>query len=175
MLYKFKAKSPKLKKDVFTAPGSKIIGDVELGEKSSIWYNTTIRADGFPIKIGSYTNIQDNSVVHIDEGLGTEIGSHVTVGHNAVIHACTVGDNCLIGMGATILSGAKIGKNSIIGAGALIPENKEIPEGSLVVGLPGKFIRKLSDEEIEGIYKHAEEYAGFAAEHMHIEAVDSDN
>jgi carbonic anhydrase/acetyltransferase-like protein (isoleucine patch superfamily) len=155
-----------------TAEGSRIIGDVKMGDSCSVWYNTVIRGDIEKIEIGDFTNVQENSALHVDHEQSLFIGSYVTIGHNAVVHACKVGDNCLIGMNATILSGAVIGDNCIIGAGALVPENKEIPEGSLVLGVPAKVVRDLSEEEKEHIHQHAVNYAGLIEDHQKVEKVE---
>ncbi len=171
MLYKYKNHVPQLGENCLTAPGSKIIGEVKMGSNCSIWYNTVIRGDICEIEIGDYTNVQENSALHVDHEMPLNIGSYVTIGHNAVVHACDVGDNCLIGMNATILSGAKIGDNCIIGANALVPENKEIPEGSLVLGVPAKVIRELSQEEKDHIHQHAVNYATLIEDHQNIEEI----
>ena len=169
MLYKYKNFRPVLGENCLNTPGSRIIGRVEIGDNCSIWYNTTIRGDIDEIKIGDYTNVQENSALHVDDDQGLYIGSYVTIGHNAVVHACKVGDNCLIGMNATILTGAEIGENSIIGAGALVPENKKIPAGSLVLGVPAKVVRELSQEEKEGIHQHAVNYAELIDDHQAVQ------
>lgn len=171
MLYKFKKKSPKLKKNNFIAPGAKIIGDVELAEHSSIWYNTVVRGDLAKIKIGKFSNVQENSTVHVEQNQGVEIGSYVTIGHNAVIHACKIGNKSLIGMNATILSGARIGEGSIVGAGAVVPENAEIPPNSLVLGVPAKVIRSITKEKIIELKQHAIHYSDLAAEQKNIEEI----
>ena len=171
MFYKFKNKSPKTAENIFTAPGSKIIGNVEIAEHSSIWYNTVLRGDINKIRIGKYSNIQDNSTVHVDENKGVEIGDYVTIGHNAVIHACKIGDKSLIGMNATILSGVEIGEGSLIGAGALIPENTKIPAESLVLGVPAKIVRDITKEKIIELKKHALHYAELAAEQNEIQKI----
>jgi carbonic anhydrase/acetyltransferase-like protein (isoleucine patch superfamily) len=163
MLLEFNGKKPFIEEDVFLAQGSQIIGEVKIGKGSSIWFNASLRADMGPIVIGQYTNVQDNSVVHIDTNFPTIIGNNVTIGHNAIIHGCEISDNCLIGMGAIILNGAKIGEGSLIGAGSLITENKVIPPRSLVVGVPGKVLRQISDEEFEKIKNSAIEYYKLAS------------
>jgi len=162
MLHEYKGKYPVVEEDVFLAPGCQIIGDVKIAKGSSIWYNATLRADIGSITIGEFTNVQDNSVIHIDTEYPTIIGCYVTIGHNAIIHGCEISDNCLIGMGATILNGAKIGEGCLIGAGALVTENKIIPPKSLALGVPAKVIRKLTDEEFEQIKEHAKEYYNLA-------------
>jgi carbonic anhydrase/acetyltransferase-like protein (isoleucine patch superfamily) len=171
MLYKFKKKSPKIAENTFIAPGSQIIGDVEISEHSSIWYNTVLRGDIKKIKVGKYSNIQENSTVHVEQNLGVNIGDYVTIGHNAVIHACKIGNNSLIGMNATILSGAEIGKGSIVGAGAVVPESSVIPPGSLVLGIPAKVVRTITKEKIIELKQHALQYADLAVEHKNLEEI----
>lgn len=171
MLYKFKNKKPLIKENVFIAPGSKIIGDVEISDHSSIWYNAVIRADVAKIKIGKYSNIQDNSTVHVEHNQEVIIGDYVTIGHNAVIHACKIGKNSLIGMNAIILSGVEIGAGTIIGAGAVVPENSKIPPESLVLGVPAKKIRSITKEKIIELKQHAVQYAELAAEQNNIEKI----
>ncbi len=143
---------------VYIADGAVVLGDVCIGEESSVWFHTTIRADRGGIRIGKGSNIQDNAVVHVDEGFPVYIGNHVTVGHSAVIHGCKIDDNTLIGMGAVILNGAKIGKNCIIGAGALVTQNMIVPDNSLVIGTPAKIMRHLTAQEMEANLSNAKEY-----------------
>jgi len=150
----------------FIAEGAKVLGDVRLGDGASVWYNAVIRADENIIEIGEGSNVQDCAVLHSDHGHNFKIGRYVTIGHGAIVHGADVGDNTIIGMGATILQGAKIGANCIIGAGALVTERAEIPDGSLVVGIPGKIRRELTPEEIEGNRKNAQEYIDEAKELM---------
>ncbi|TDO85441.1 carbonic anhydrase/acetyltransferase-like protein (isoleucine patch superfamily) [Halanaerobium saccharolyticum] len=171
MLYKFKKKKPTTAANIFIAPGSRVIGDVEIAEHSSIWYNTVVRADLAEIKIGKYSNIQENSTVHVEQNQGVEIGDYVTIGHNAVIHACKIGNKSLIGMNATILSGAWIGEGCIVGAGAVVPENAEIPPGSLVLGVPAKVVRSITKEKIIELKQHAIHYADLAARQEDIEEI----
>lgn len=150
--------SPQVDNSVFLAQGAWVIGDVSIGENSNIWYNTVLRGDMYPIRIGKYTNIQDNSTVHVMHDHPAIIGDYVTVGHNAIIHGCTVADNCLIGMGAILLSYCEIGENCIIGAGSLVTEHKRIPPNSLVLGSPGRVVRTLTDEEVAAIHQSALDY-----------------
>lgn len=149
---------PNIDPSVFVAKGAVVIGDVTIAKDCSIWYNATIRSTEAPITIGEGSNVQDNAVIHVSPNFPTTIGSYVTIGHGAIVHGCTIDDNALIGMGAIILNGAKIGKNCIIAAGALIPQNKVIPDNSLVIGLPGKVIRQVTEEEIRKNKQNAEEY-----------------
>lgn len=156
-------KTPQLGKDVFVAQGAILRGDITIGDNSSIWFNAVVRADMAPIQIGKETNVQDNCVLHVDDGAALCIGDKVTIGHGAIVHGCTVGDNTLIGMGAIILNHAVIGKNCIIGAGALITQNTIIPDNSLVIGSPGKVKRVLTSDEIEEISDNAAHYVKEAA------------
>ena len=150
---------PKLAKGVFVAAGAVVIGQVELGEGASIWFNTVIRGDVNTIKIGARTNIQDNSTVHVTSKSGpTSIGADVTIGHNAVIHACTIEDKCLIGMGAIILDGAIIRSRCMVAAGTVVPPGKEMPSGMLVMGAPAKVVRPLTAKELEFVGTSAQDY-----------------
>ena len=144
--------------EFWIAPDATVIGDVQMAKDSSIWFHCTLRGDNEPIILGEGTNIQDNTVIHTDPGFGCTIGKFVTVGHMAMLHGCEIADDCLIGIGSTILNKTKIGKNCIIGANALITENKIIPERSLVLGSPGKVVRQVTDEEIEHIKENARDY-----------------
>lgn len=160
-LLPYKGRWPTLAGQVFVAPGAQIIGDVTVGQGSGIWFNAVVRGDDAPVRIGCYTNIQDGSIVHVQDAATptpTTIGDYVTAGHNVILHGCTVADNCLIGMGAIVLTGAKIGANCIIGAGTIIGEGKEIPAGSLVVGAPGRIIRTVSEADIAMIRGSARHY-----------------
>ncbi|HEY1170580.1 MAG TPA: gamma carbonic anhydrase family protein [Verrucomicrobiae bacterium] len=154
----FLRKQPRLGKDVYIAKSAVVLGDVTLGDNSSVWYNATVRGDINRIEIGHHSNIQDNAVLHLADDFPCIIGNYVTVGHSAIVHACTVGDECLIGMGTTILDGAVIGEQSIIGANALITQGTVIPPGSMVVGSPGKVKRPLTNEERAGLKYWAEKY-----------------
>lgn len=151
-------------KSVATFPGSHIIGDVKIGENSSVWYNAVIRGDRGPIFIGKNSNIQDNCVIHCADNLATVLGNNVSVGHGAILHGCEIGENVLIGMNATVLNGAKIAKDSIVGAGALVTEGKEFPEKSLILGVPGKLVRQLEVNEIEKIKENALVYVELSKE-----------
>ena len=158
MIKKIGENKPEVHKNAFVADTANVLGNVNIGEGSSIWYNTVVRGDIENIKIGKYTNIQDNSTVHTETNIPTELGDYTVVGHNAIIHGCTVGNNCLIGMGAIVLNGAVIGDNSIVAAGSLITEGKIIPPNSLVMGTPGKVVRQVTEEEIVDIKKNALRY-----------------
>ena len=151
MIYALAAIEPKVDASAWVAPGAHVIGNVVLEAKSSVWFGCTLRGDNGEIRVGEGSNVQENCVLHTDMGFPLQIGAGCTIGHKAMLHGCTIGTNSLIGMGATILNGAVIGDNCLIGAGALIPEGKVIPDGSLVMGMPGKVIRELTDEQIEGL------------------------
>ena len=159
-LYELDGKSPTLADDdsVWIAPNASVIGDVHLASKSSVWFGVVIRCDNEPVLIGERSNIQDNSVLHSDPGRPLSIGKGVTVGHMAMLHGCTIGDNSLIGIGATVLNGAVIGENCIIGAHALITEGKVIPDNSMVVGAPGKVVKTLSEPQKAVLKGSAEVY-----------------
>lgn len=139
--------SPSLAGTVFVAPGATVVGAVDLGEESSVWYGSVLRGDINRIIIGAQSNVQDLSVIHVSDEFPAVVGERVTIGHRAIIHACTVDDEVLVGMGAIILDGAVIGARSIIGAGAVVTRGMRIPEGSLVVGTPGRIVRTLSAGE----------------------------
>ncbi len=158
MFYDLENKKPKNSGENWVAPNATIIGDVTLEKNSSVWFNAVIRGDNENIHVGEGSNVQDGSVLHTDPGCPLRIGKDVTIGHIVMLHGCKIGDNSLIGIGAVILNNAKIGKNCIIGAKALITENKEIPDNSLVVGAPGRVVRKLTDEEIGKITENAKHY-----------------
>lgn len=149
---------PNIDASVFIADGARIIGDVELHENSSVWYNAVIRADKNKVIIGANSNIQDNVVIHQSSNSIVSIGKNVTIGHSAIIHGATIEDNVLVGMGVTVLDNAMIGKNTIIGANSLITKGKNIPENSLVMGSPAKVIRKLTEEEVKYIKINADNY-----------------
>ena len=154
------------KSPIWIAPTASIIGDVILEEDVSIWFGATLRGDTERLTVGRGSNIQENTVLHADPGFPVVIGPDCTIGHKAMIHGCTIGENTLIGMGATVLNGAKIGKNCLIGAGALITEGKEIPDGSLVMGMPGKVVRQLDDAAVAGNRSSAEGYRRRAARYI---------
>ena len=167
-LDRFLRKSPAVGKGVYIASTGVVLGDVTLGDQSSVWYNAVLRGDINRIVIGTGTNIQDNAVVHLADDFGCLVGEFVTVGHSAILHACTVGDECLIGMGATVLDGAVVGNQSIIGANALVTQGMEIPEGSMVLGSPARVVRGLSSEERRGLKPWADKYvenAKYCLEH----------
>lgn len=146
-LYALDGIAPSVDTSVWIAPSASVVGDVHIGKDASIWFGVVIRCDNEPIRIGEGTNIQDNSVLHSDMGSPLKIGDGVTIGHKAMLHGCTIGDNSLIGIGATILNGAVIGKNCIVGAHALVTEGKIIPDNSLVVGAPGRVLKTLGEAQ----------------------------
>ena len=158
MIYSLGSKKVIREGRVWIAPSAVVTGDVILKNDVNIWYGAVLRGDIENISIDEGTNIQDNSVLHTDFGLQLIIGKRITVGHSVILHGCTIEDDSLIGMGATILNGAHIGKNSIIGANSLITEGKQIPERSLVMGSPGKVVRQVTDDEIKAIHENAKRY-----------------
>ncbi|UUN25573.1 gamma carbonic anhydrase family protein [Streptomyces sp. FIT100] len=158
-------KEPQIAPEAFTAPTSVVVGDVTIGPGASVWYHAVLRADFGPIVLGADSNIQDNCTVHVDPGFPVTVGARVSVGHNAVLHGCTVEDDVLVGMGATVLNGAHIGAGSLIAAQALVPQGMRVPPGSLVAGVPAKVKRELTDEEREGIKLNAAMYLELAKEH----------
>jgi len=168
MIISYKQYKPSIGKDTFIAENSTIIGRCFINENCSIWYNTVVRADVNEIIVGRGTNIQDGCVVHCANDYKTIIGENVTIGHNAIIHGCTVGNNCLIGMGSTILDGAVIGDNVIVGANSLITSGKKIPSGVLVMGSPAKVARELVPAEIEEISRSAEGYLILSKEYSRL-------
>jgi carbonic anhydrase/acetyltransferase-like protein (isoleucine patch superfamily) len=160
---RFRDVTPVIAPDVFLAENASVIGDVVIGAGSSIWYGTVIRADVMPIRIGDATSIQDNSVIHVTSGFsGTTVGDRVTVGHNVILHACTIEDDCIIGMGSIILDGARVRRGSIVGAGALVTPGTDIPEGTMVMGSPARVKRPLTDDERSRIASSAEHYVELA-------------
>ncbi|MEU8698255.1 gamma carbonic anhydrase family protein [Streptomyces sp. NPDC048680] len=156
---------PDIDASAFTAPTSVVIGEVTMAAGSSLWYHAVLRADCGPIVIGAGSNIQDNCSVHVDAGFPVTVGERVSVGHNAVLHGCTVEDDVLIGMGATVLNGAHIGTGSLIAAQALVPQGMRVPPGSLVAGVPAKVKRQLTEEELDGVKFNAVAYVELAKAH----------
>jgi len=158
MKYTFEDRRVVCKGDYWIAPNATVIGSVVLENNASIWFNCVVRADDDVITLGENSQLQDGCVLHVDAGFPLTIGKDVSVGHMAMLHGCTIGDGSLIGIKAVILNGAKIGRNCLIGANALIAEGKEIPDGSLVIGSPGKVVRSLSEEEIRTINSASDQY-----------------
>src|SRR5882724_4829351 len=157
-LDQFLRQQPRLGQGVYIARGAVVVGDVTLGDFSSVWYNAVLRGDINRIVVGHHTNIQDNSVLHLENELPCLVGNYVTIGHAAIVHACTVGDETLVGMGAVILDGAVIGRQCLIGARALVTQGAKIPAGSLVLGAPAKVVRALTREERAGLKAWAQKY-----------------
>ena len=157
--------TPRVHESVFLAPTAAITGDVEMAERSSAFYGVSVRGDSAAIRVGERTNLQDNVVLHADADFPCTLGSGVSVGHSAVVHGATVGDDCLIGMSATVMNGARIGAGSLVAAGALVLAGTDVPAGSLVAGVPAKVRRPLTDEEREGLKVNARTYLELAAAH----------
>ncbi len=162
-LYSLGDLRPQLAPDAWAAPSADLIGDVRLASRASVWFGAVIRADNTPIIIGEESNIQDGAVGHSDPGFPLMIGARVTIGHQAILHGCTLGDDCLVGMGARILNGAMIESDCLVGAGALVTEAKTFPAGSLIVGAPARMLRQLTDEEKQALRLSAAHYAEKAA------------
>jgi carbonic anhydrase/acetyltransferase-like protein (isoleucine patch superfamily) len=158
LIYQLGVHIPTVADDAYVAPSADVIGSVELGSQSSVWFGAVLRGDNDRIVIGARTNIQDNTVIHVDAGAPVIIGNDVSVGHSAVIHGCTIGDNTLIGNGAVILDFAKIGADSLVGANALVTERKTFPPRSLILGSPAKAVRELSDEELQLLRANVQSY-----------------
>ena len=174
MLYKFQGHTPTATQqpwDGWVAPTATVIGQVELGQQVSIWFGAVVRADNSKIKLGDFSNVQENAVLHTDAGIEMQIGNYVTIGHQAMLHGCTIGDNSLIGIQAVILNHAVIGKNCIIGANALIPEGKIIPDNSVVMGSPGKVVKTLDQDSIQNLKMSALHYAGHFQKFQDLEQI----
>ena len=165
MMIPFGGKMPKDCGAAFVAPNATVLGDVVLEKGSSVWYGAVLRGDDGTLTLGENTNVQDNAVLHCDPGGAVTLGKNVTVGHSALVHGCTVGDGSLIGMHATLLNHCVIGRNCIIGAGALVPQNAVIPDGSLVLGMPAKVRRAVTEEEMAANRASAQMYQDEAAEY----------
>jgi carbonic anhydrase/acetyltransferase-like protein (isoleucine patch superfamily) len=166
MIKEFNNKKPMIDKSCYISESVDIIGEVVIEKNVNIWFGTRIRGDMNKIYIGENSNIQENSVVHVDSHCETNIGKNVTIGHGAIIHGCIISENVLVGMGSIILNGAKIGKNTIIGAGSLVPQGKEYEEGVLILGSPAKVIRKLTEAEIKGIERSANNYVELSKKYL---------
>ncbi|MFN3937830.1 MAG: gamma carbonic anhydrase family protein [Gemmobacter sp.] len=163
MIYALDGIAPSIDPTAWVAPDANVIGRIVLGADCSIWFGATLRGDNEEIRIGRGSNIQENCVLHTDLGLPLTVGEGCTVGHKAMLHSCTIGDHTLIGMSATVLNGARIGRHCLIGAGALVTEGKEIPDGSLVMGAPGKVVRVLDAEARQRLEWSARHYCEVAA------------
>ena len=171
MLLEYKGKLPKLGDRVYVAAGAYIVGDVEIGDHSSVWFNCVVRGDVHYIRIGTHTNIQDGSICHVmKDEFPLILRDYVTVGHGVMLHGCTIESHCLIGMRATILNNAKIGDHSIVGAGAVVTEGMVVPPRSLVLGLPAKVKRPLRDEEVAGIDEYARRYYEYKETYLAAES-----
>ena len=157
-IYKLGTLTPELDPQSWVAPNAAVIGQVVMKKNASVWWNCTVRGDTDRILIGENTNIQDGSIVHTNRGIVVTLGDHVTVGHGVILHGCTIGDRCLIGMGATILNHVQIGRHCIVGAHSLLPEGKVYPERSLILGAPARVVRELSDDEVARLADSAERY-----------------
>ena len=164
-LHKFLSCTPRVDPSAYIAEGAIVIGAVTIGPHASVWHNCVLRGDIERIRVGEGSNIQDGAVIHLADDIGVSIGKYVTVGHLAMVHACTIEDECLIGMKATILDGAVIGRRSIVGAGAVVTKNTVIPPGSLVLGTPAKVVKALSEAEQSGLREWADKYVKVAAFH----------
>ncbi|WP_326654328.1 gamma carbonic anhydrase family protein [Streptomyces anthocyanicus] len=158
-------KDPKVDAEVFVAPTASVVGDVTLHAGASVWYGAVLRGDVERISVGADSNIQDNCTLHADPGFPVTVGERVSIGHNAVVHGATVEDDCLIGMGATVLNGAVIGAGSLVAAQALVPQGMRVPPGSLVAGVPAKVKRELTEEERQGVTLNGTMYAALAGQH----------
>ncbi len=153
----------------FIAPGAQVLGAVSLGPRASVWYNCVLRGDMEAIVIGAETNIQDLTMVHVDEGVPCTVGERVAVGHRAIVHGCTIDDDCLVGMGAILLNGVRIGTGSVVGAGAVVTEGTVVPPGSLVLGVPGRVVGSVDDDLRKRIGSTVRHYAALAARHREAE------
>lgn len=163
-------REPEIDETAFVAPTASVIGGVTLGPGASVWYGAVVRGDVEAISVGASSNVQDNCTLHADPGFPVSVGERVSIGHNAVVHGATVEDDCLIGMGATVLNGAVIGAGSLVAAQALVPQGMIVPPGSLVAGVPAKVRRELSQEERQGVTLNGTMYAELAKAHREVHA-----
>ncbi|MBB5793254.1 carbonic anhydrase/acetyltransferase-like protein (isoleucine patch superfamily) [Streptomyces caelestis] len=163
-------REPQVDPEAFVAPTASVIGGVTLGVGASVWYGAVLRGDVETISVGASSNVQDNCTLHADPGFPVTVGERVSIGHNAVVHGATVEDDCLIGMGATVLNGAVIGAGSLVAAQALVPQGMQVPPGSLVAGVPAKVKRPLTEEERQGITLNGTMYAELAKAHREVHA-----
>ena len=170
MILTLAGRTPQIAGSVYVAPSADVIGEVDLAENSSVWFQCVLRGDIEPIRIGANSNIQDGTVIHTMKGAPAIVGDWVTVGHRAVLHGCTVGDHCLIGMGAVLLNYVHVGEGSIVAAGALVAENTVIPPRSLYMGVPAKFRRLVTDDELAFIDMHATNYLRYKKDYLAKEA-----
>ena len=161
-------RAPSIASSAYVAPNATVIGDVTLGPHSSVWYGCVLRGDINSITIGEGSNVQDNTVVHLADDYGVRVGNYSTIGHASIIHACDIGDECLIGMGATVLDGARIGDRCIVGANALVTQRFVAPPGSMILGAPAKVVRPLTETELRGLRNWAEKYVEVAKAHARM-------
>jgi carbonic anhydrase/acetyltransferase-like protein (isoleucine patch superfamily) len=167
MLRSYKGRQPVVHQTAYVDESAQVIGDVEIGEASSVWMNAVIRGDVHRIRIGRRSNVQDGTIVHVMRGThATTIGDDVTIGHGVIVHGCTLGDRILVGMGAILLNGVDVGHDCIVAAGTLLTENAQIPPRSLVMGSPGKVRRELTDDDVASIRDYAERYVGYRLDYM---------
>ena len=157
-IYELDGRTPRIAASAWVADSAQVMGDVALGEGVSVWFGAIARGDSDRIVVGAGSNIQDGCVLHADDGMPLTVGERVTVGHQVMLHGCTIGDESLIGIGATVLNRARIGKHCLVGAGSLVTEGKEFPDGSMIMGSPAKVVRQLTPEQIEGLRKSAQHY-----------------
>ena len=162
-IYELDGVAPRMAESAWVADSAQVMGNVVLGDNASVWFGAVLRGATETITLGEGSNIQDGSVMHADVGFPLTVGRHVTVGHQVMLHGCTIGDESLIGIGATVLNGAKIGRNCLVGAGSLVTEGKEFPDGSMILGSPAKVVRSLTPEQIEGLRRSAGHYIENAA------------
>lgn len=167
MLIEYEGITPKVHDAVFVAPGAMLIGDVTIGEESSVWFNCVLRGDLEPIRIGCRTNVQDGAVIHMDREMPCLIGDDVTIGHGAILHSCIIGNDALIGMGAILLSGSVIGARAIVAAGALVREGQEIPPDALAMGVPAKVVRDVTAAELARVRRGKDDYVSRARQMRH--------
>jgi carbonic anhydrase/acetyltransferase-like protein (isoleucine patch superfamily) len=161
-IYEFEGVAPSIAESAWVADSAQVMGDVTLADDANVWFGVVMRGDTAPIKVGRGSNIQDQSVLHADQGMPCTVGEGVTVGHQVMLHGCTVGDHSLIGIGAVVLNGAKIGRECLVGAGSLVTEGKEFPDGSMILGSPARVVRQLTPEQIEGLRQSAQHYVANA-------------
>ena len=166
MIHQFDGQIPIIHKNTFIASSADVIGNVDIGENSSIWFGAVLRGDLNSMSIGDYTNVQDNATLHNDDDFPAIIGDYVTIGHNAIVHGCTISNCSLIGMGSTILNGAEIGEYTIIGAGSLVTQGKKIPSGVLCMGVPARVIRTLTEQEKQSIKENAQHYVELSTKYI---------
>lgn len=157
-IYELDGVAPRMADSAWVADSAQVMGNVVLAENSSVWFGAVLRGDTETITLGEGSNIQDGSVMHADVGFPLTVGKRVTVGHQVMLHGCTIGDESLIGIGATVLNGAKIGRNCLVGAGSLVTEGKEFPDGSMIIGSPARVVKSLTPEQIEGLRRSAGHY-----------------